>query len=180
MYIYRDCQGGGALFDSAPGAPYQASVTVYLQGQSNPVFNFSLGPPLIEPVDPNPGNPCLIVPSNVCVQRAVYNFPVVDLPVSNQSYYIVYQRCCRNVTINNILPGKFDTDRIRGSIRFSAQKAGVSEAQQAEKTANEVPAKRLGTPEEFGMACAFLCSAHAGYITGRNLILDGGLYPGAF
>lgn len=86
----------------------------------------------------------------------------------------------RNVTINNILPGKFDTDRIRGSIRFSAQKAGVSEAQQAEKTANEVPAKRLGTPEEFGMACAFLCSAHAGYITGRNLILDGGLYPGAF
>ena len=106
MYIYRDCQGGGALFDSAPGAPYQASVTVYLQGQSNPVFNFSLGPPLIEPVDPNPGNPCLIVPSNVCVQRAVYNFPVVDLPVSNQSYYIVYQRCCRNNTITNIVnPG---------------------------------------------------------------------------
>lgn len=106
MYIYRDCQGGGALFDSAPGAPYQASVTVYLQGQSNPVFNFSLGPPLIEPVDPNPGNPCLIVPSNVCVQRAVYNFPVVDLPVSNQSYFIVYQRCCRNNTITNIVnPG---------------------------------------------------------------------------
>lgn len=86
----------------------------------------------------------------------------------------------RNVTINNILPGKFDTDRIRGSIRFAAQKAGVDEEEQANRTASEIPAGRLGTPEEFGMTCAFLCSVHAGYLSGRNLVLDGGLYPGAF
>lgn len=86
----------------------------------------------------------------------------------------------RNVTINSILPGKFDTDRIRSTSRFAAEKAGMSEADFAEKQRREIPAGRLGTPEEFGKACAFLCSSHAGYITGRNLILDGGLYPSAF
>ncbi len=86
----------------------------------------------------------------------------------------------KNVTINNILPGKFDTDRIRNGIRFNAEKSGQAEEAEAEKLAATVPAKRLGTPEEFGRACAFLCSAHAGYITGQNLILDGGLYTSAF
>lgn len=106
MYIYRDCQGGGALFDSAPGAPYQASVTIYLEGQSNPVFNFTLGQPTITYVDPNPGNPCVLVPANVCVEQGKYSFPPVDLPVSDKSYFIVYQRCCRNNTITNIVnPG---------------------------------------------------------------------------
>ncbi|MBP0439753.1 SDR family oxidoreductase [Tianweitania sediminis] len=86
----------------------------------------------------------------------------------------------RNVTINSILPGKFDTDRIRSTSRFAAEKAGMSEADYDEKQRGEIPAKRLGRPEEFGKACAFLCSTHAGYITGKNLILDGGLYPSAF
>ncbi len=85
-----------------------------------------------------------------------------------------------NVTINAILPGKFDTDRIRGSIEFAAKKAGMPVEEQAARQASTIPAARLGTPEEFGKACAFLCSAHAGYITGQNLILDGGLYPSAF
>lgn len=85
-----------------------------------------------------------------------------------------------NVTINQLLPGKFDTDRIRTTIRFSAEKAGVSEEEQAGKVADEIPAGRLGDPEEFGKLCAFLCSVHAGYITGRNHILDGGLYKAAF
>ncbi|WP_157015441.1 SDR family oxidoreductase [Mesorhizobium xinjiangense] len=85
-----------------------------------------------------------------------------------------------NVTINAVLPGKFDTDRIRKTLEFSAAKAGVSVDEQAGKVANDIPARRLGTPEEFGKACAFLCSAHAGYITGQNLILDGGLYNSAF
>lgn len=85
-----------------------------------------------------------------------------------------------NVTINNILPGKFDTDRIRSTLVFAAEKAGVSVEEQAKKVAADIPAGRLGTAEEFGKACAFLCSAHAGYITGQNLILDGGLYPSAF
>jgi 3-oxoacyl-[acyl-carrier protein] reductase len=86
----------------------------------------------------------------------------------------------RNVTINAILPGKFDTDRIRKTVVFAAEKAGVSVEEQTRKTANEIPAGRLGTPEEFGRACAFLASSHAGYITGQNLILDGGLFNSAF
>lgn len=86
----------------------------------------------------------------------------------------------KNVTINNVLPGKFDTDRIRKTIVFAAEKSGVSETEQAERTANEIPAGRLGRPEEFGQACAFLCSQNSGYITGQNLILDGGLFNSAF
>lgn len=86
----------------------------------------------------------------------------------------------RNVTINQILPGKFDTDRIRSTISFAAGKSGLSEEEQAKKVANEIPARRLGSPDEFGKTCAFLCSAHAGYITGQNIVLDGGLYPSAF
>lgn len=86
----------------------------------------------------------------------------------------------KNVTINQILPGKFDTDRIRSTISFAAGKSGLSEEEQAKKVANEIPARRLGSPDEFGKACAFLCSAHAGYITGQNIVLDGGLYPSAF
>jgi 3-oxoacyl-[acyl-carrier protein] reductase len=86
----------------------------------------------------------------------------------------------RNVTINGLLPGKFDTDRIRSTTQFAADKAGVPLEEFSERQRREIPAGRIGTPEEFGKACAFLCSAHAGYITGRNMILDGGLYPSAF
>lgn len=86
----------------------------------------------------------------------------------------------RNVTINNILPGKFDTDRIRKTIEFAAQKSGMSVDEQAEKAARDIPAGRLGRPDEFGAVCAFICSQQAGYITGQNFKLDGGLFPGAF
>jgi 3-oxoacyl-[acyl-carrier protein] reductase len=86
----------------------------------------------------------------------------------------------KNVTINNILPGKFDTDRIRTTVRFSAEKAGVSEEEQMKRVSGTVPAGRLGRPEEFGRTCAFLCSAHAGYIVGQNLVLDGGFFNSAF
>lgn len=85
-----------------------------------------------------------------------------------------------NVTINNILPGKMDTDRLRGGIRFGAEQAGITEEQEADRQAKAIPAKRFGNAEEFGNACAFLCSAHAGYITGANLTVDGGLYTSAF
>lgn len=85
-----------------------------------------------------------------------------------------------NVTINNILPGKFDTDRIRATLRFSAEKSGVSLDEAAKQAGETIPAKRLGTAEEFGQACAFLCSIHAGYITGQNLLLDGGFFNRAF
>jgi 3-oxoacyl-[acyl-carrier protein] reductase len=86
----------------------------------------------------------------------------------------------RNVTINHVLPGKFDTDRIRTSLEFSAKKAGTSFEEQAQRQAASIPAGRLGTAEEFGKACAFLCSAHAGYITGQSLRLDGGDFASSF
>ncbi len=86
----------------------------------------------------------------------------------------------KNVTINNILPGPFDTDRLRSNIKTTAQKTGKSEDETAKARMQTVPAKRFGTPEEFGAACAFLCSTQAGYITGQNLLLDGGIFPAAF
>ncbi|MGQ0546332.1 MAG: SDR family oxidoreductase [Betaproteobacteria bacterium] len=83
-----------------------------------------------------------------------------------------------NVTINNLLPGPFDTDRLRSSFDFNARKLGKTPAEVAKMRADANPAKRFGTPEEFGDACAYLCSAQAGYITGPNLLLDGGAFPG--
>jgi 3-oxoacyl-[acyl-carrier protein] reductase len=85
----------------------------------------------------------------------------------------------RGVTINQVLPGKFDTDRLRSSFAAAAKAGKDPEAAAAEQR-RAIPAGRFGTAEEFGAACAFLCSAHAGYITGQNLILDGGLYVSAF
>lgn len=85
-----------------------------------------------------------------------------------------------NVTINNILPGAFDTDRLRKGFAFSAQKTGTTAEAEAAKRAARIPAGRIGQPEEFGKACAFLCSQHAGYITGQNLVIDGGAYQSAF
>jgi 3-oxoacyl-[acyl-carrier protein] reductase len=85
-----------------------------------------------------------------------------------------------NVTINFLLPGPFDTDRLRSNFEATAKKQSISVAEARAQRIASVPAKRLGTPEEFGAACAFLCSTHAGYITGQNLLLDGGIFPGAF
>jgi 3-oxoacyl-[acyl-carrier protein] reductase len=86
----------------------------------------------------------------------------------------------KGVTINNLLPGKFDTDRLNATLGSAAQKTGktledVRQAQQA-----QVPAGRFGTPQEFGAICAFLCSVHAGYINGQNILPDGGAYPGTY
>lgn len=83
-----------------------------------------------------------------------------------------------NVTINFLLPGSFETRRLTDGLTMAALKQGVGvDALRAEEEA-AIPAKRFGSPEEFGKACAFLCSAHAGYITGQNLLIDGGVYPG--
>ncbi len=83
-----------------------------------------------------------------------------------------------NVTINNILPGPFDTDRLRGNLVVSAKNAGISTEEMAEKRAAGNPAGRFGEAYEFGDLCAFVCSAQAGYMTGQNLLIDGGGYPG--
>lgn len=85
-----------------------------------------------------------------------------------------------NVTINQILPGKMDTDRIRSNLEFLADKNGTSVEQEAEKSISAIPAKRFGTADEFGALCAFLCSQHAGYMTGQNFLIDGGLNQNAF
>ena len=85
-----------------------------------------------------------------------------------------------NVTINFMQPGAFATDRLRSNMEMTAAKRGITIEQAVKERVASIPAKRLGTPDEFGAACAFLCSAHAGYITGQNLLIDGGAYPGAF
>lgn len=84
------------------------------------------------------------------------------------------------VTINNLLPGAFDTDRLRAVMQANADKAGkpLDEVMQARR--QTIPARRFGQPEEFGAICAFLCSQQAGYINGQNVLADGGAYPGTF
>jgi 3-oxoacyl-[acyl-carrier protein] reductase len=86
----------------------------------------------------------------------------------------------RGVTINNLLPGKFDTDRLQGTLASAAGKAGKSVEEVRAAQMAQVPARRFGTPQEFGAICAFLCSVHAGYINGQNILPDGGLYPGTY
>ena len=86
----------------------------------------------------------------------------------------------RNVTINNLLPGFFDTDRIRSTMAAAASKSGKSLDAMLDVRRGSIPARRLGTAQEFGAACAFLCSAQASYITGQNWLLDGGAFPGTF
>jgi 3-oxoacyl-[acyl-carrier protein] reductase len=85
-----------------------------------------------------------------------------------------------NVTINFLLPGSFDTDRLRSNFEANAKKRGISIDQAKAERIASVPARRIGLPEEFGEMCAFLCSVQAGYITGQNVLLDGGAFPGAF
>jgi 3-oxoacyl-[acyl-carrier protein] reductase len=85
-----------------------------------------------------------------------------------------------NVTINFILPGSFETNRLRSVMEDNARQEGVPVEMLMERAASMLPAGRFGQPDEFGAACAFLCSAQAGYITGQSLLLDGGAYPGIF
>ena len=86
----------------------------------------------------------------------------------------------KGVTINNLLPGKFDTDRLAATLQGAVQKTGKSLDEVRSAQTAQIPAKRFGNPEEFGAICAFLCSQHAGYINGQNILPDGGLYPGTF
>ncbi len=85
-----------------------------------------------------------------------------------------------NVTINCLLPGNFDTDRIKATAEAEAKILGVSTSEVRDRLIKAIPANRFGNPDEFGAACAFLCSEQAGYMTGQNVLMDGGAYPGTF
>ncbi|MFT7772863.1 SDR family oxidoreductase [Roseateles sp.] len=85
-----------------------------------------------------------------------------------------------NVTINNLLPGAFDTDRLRKNMAGAAAKSAMPLDELVARRRAAIPAQRFGTAAEFGAICAMLCSAHAGYLTGQNILLDGGSYPGTF
>ena len=86
----------------------------------------------------------------------------------------------QGVTINGLLPGVFDTDRIRAMLKGTSDRTGKPVEALADERRRTVPARRFGDPQEFGAVCAFLCSAHAGYITGQNILADGGAYPGTY
>jgi 3-oxoacyl-[acyl-carrier protein] reductase len=86
----------------------------------------------------------------------------------------------RNVTINSLLPGSVETHRLREGFRAASARLGVPESEIEARAREEIPARRFGNITEFGQTCAFLCSVHAGYITGQNILLDGGVYPAAF
>ena len=113
--------------------------------------------------------------------------PIASLELSNGARtgltgaiaIIARKAASKNVTINNILPGPFDTDRLRSSTKRMAELRGADEAKVVAERKAAVPAGRFGNTVEFGAAAAFLCSQHAGFITGQNLLLDGGIYPGS-
>lgn len=85
-----------------------------------------------------------------------------------------------NVTINNLLPGAYETDRLKAVLGAAAKRRGIDYEQAKAERIESIPAKRLGDLTGFGATCAFLCSAHAGFITGQNIVIDGGAFPGAF
>jgi len=90
---------------------------------------------------------------------------------------LVRERIARNVTLNNILPGPFATDRLVSNFTFQARQKGVSADEALAARKAELPAKRFGDPMEVGRLCAYLCSVHAGYISGQSILIDGGAHP---
>ena len=122
----------------------------------------------------------------VNITSAAVKAPIVELGLSNGARAgltgfvagAARQVAGTGVTINNLLPGRFATDRLRSNFAANAKRRGLSEAEVERAAIAAVPAGRLGDPAEFGQYCAFLCSRHAGYITGQNLLIDGGSFPG--
>ena len=86
----------------------------------------------------------------------------------------------KGVTINNLLPGTFETARLAGNFAALAARQGISTEQALAARLAKHPAHRFGQPDELGNTCAYLCSMHAGYINGQNILLDGGSFPGVF
>jgi 3-oxoacyl-[acyl-carrier protein] reductase len=112
--------------------------------------------------------------------------PIAHLALSNAARAgltgfvggLARQVAAHNVTLNNVLPGQFETDRLRSLMERNAESAGAQLATFRERQMAQIPARRFGDPDEFGQACAFLCGARSGFITGQNLLIDGGQFPG--
>ena len=124
----------------------------------------------------------------VNITSSAVKAPIAELGLSNGARSgltgfvagLARRTAAHNVTINNLLPGRFWTDRLRSNTEHNAKQQGksVEEVKQAlEKT---IPAGRFGTAEEFGQMCAYLCSAQASYFTAQNVLIDGGAYPGTY
>jgi 3-oxoacyl-[acyl-carrier protein] reductase len=122
----------------------------------------------------------------VNITSAAVRAPIAELGLSNGARAgltgfvagLSRQVVMHNVTMNNLLPGPFDTDRLISNLTHNAEKQGIPLEEMITKRQAANPAKRFGTVPEFGNTCAFLCSAHAGFITGQNILMDGGSYPG--
>jgi 3-oxoacyl-[acyl-carrier protein] reductase len=111
-------------------------------------------------------------------------YPALGLSIAARSgltgfvAVLARQTVRHNVTVNCLLPGRFDTERLRANLTFAADQTGRTPEEEAEHARADIPAGRFGSPDEFGAACAFLCSFQAGFITGQNIVLDGGPFPG--
>ena len=124
----------------------------------------------------------------VNITSSAVKAPIAELGLSNGARSgltgfvagIARKTVANNVTINNLLPGRFWTDRLKGNAEFNAKQQGKSVEEVKRGMEQAIPAGRFGTPEEFGDYCAFLCSSRAAYITAQNLLIDGGNYPGTF
>lgn len=122
----------------------------------------------------------------VNITSAAVKAPIAELGLSNGARTgltgfvagLARQVAGKGVTINNLLPGMFDTDRLRSNLEARARAAGRAVEEEKQRRTATVPVGRIGDPAEFGAVCAFLCSTHAGYMTGQNVLLDGGAFPG--
>ena len=124
----------------------------------------------------------------VNITSSAVKAPIAELGLSNGARTgltgfiagIARRTAAHNVTINNLLPGRFWTDRLRANTEHNAKQQGKSVEEVKQALEKAIPAGRFGTAEEFGECCAYLCSAQASYITGQNMLIDGGMYPGTF
>jgi len=124
----------------------------------------------------------------VNITSSAVKAPIAELALSNAARSgltgfvagLARETVAHNVTINNLLPGRFWTDRLISNTAFLAKEQGKTPEEVKREREKAIPARRFGTPEEFGDACAYLCSAQAAYITGQNFLIDGGIYPGTF
>jgi 3-oxoacyl-[acyl-carrier protein] reductase len=124
----------------------------------------------------------------VNITSSAVKAPIGELALSNGARSgltgfvagLARETVAHNVTINNLLPGRFWTDRLISNTEFLAKEQGKTPEEVKREREKAIPARRFGTPEEFGDLCAYLCSAQASYITGQNFLIDGGTYPGTF